>query len=533
MTENLRVVVVGHGMAGARLVDDLLARGATDPSGRPMSITVVGGEPYGAYNRILLSDVVAGRADVATLSLSDTEALAAAGVDLRLGRHGVALDLAAQELTLDDGATLGYDRLVLATGSRPLIPPLAGLDMQAPPAGVHAFRTLDDCREIVAASANAKGAVVLGGGLLGLEAARGLGRRGVGVELLHAAGHLMERQLDPAGGAVLARQVRRLGVQVRTNMLVGEVLTENGRLVGVVAGDEVIPTELLVIACGVRAETTLAEVGGLHVVRGVVIDETLTTSDPAVSAIGDCAEYQGDVGGLVAPAWEQARVVADLLTGRDPGARYHGHRAVTRLKAADLDVAAAGETHVDLWETGDRLDVVQLADPASGRYVKAVIRDGVVTGAVCVGEPRAAAELTLLVERGSPAPRDRSTLLLPGARVAAAGPEDPTLIPDRATICRCNGVTKGDLVGAWRDGARTAEGMAARTRATTGCGTCKDAVCGLVDWLRAADPDTEPAMGVPVPAPASPAPADGTVPPNLPVLAGHGSATPASKGAQA
>jgi assimilatory nitrate reductase electron transfer subunit len=481
-----RIVVIGHGMAGGRLVEELVARGVAD------GVTVVGAEPYGAYNRVLLSDVVAGRADVASLALSDAEALGAAGVDLRLGRHAVRIDRARRQVVLDDGVPVGYDDLVVATGALPLVPPLAGLGPDV--TGIHAFRTLDDCREIVAAAANARTAAVLGGGLLGLEAARGLARRGLAVTLLHAAGHLMERQLDATGGAVLARQVARLGLQVRTGAAVTGVRAgADGRLAEILVGDEDLAADLLVLACGVRPDTALAAGAGLAVGRGVIVDDELRTSDPRVRAIGDCAEYAGSPGGLVAPAWEQARIVADLLSERDPTARYRGHRAVTRLKAADLDVASAGETHTDLWDSTDGphgVDVVQLADPARGSYVKAVVRDGVVTGAVCVGAPRAAAELTLLVERGSPAPADRSTLLMPGSRAAAGAPAgDPTHIPDRATICRCNGVTKGALVGAWADGARTVEGMAARTRATTGCGTCRDTVCGLVDWLAAQDPD--------------------------------------------
>jgi assimilatory nitrate reductase electron transfer subunit len=427
-------------------------------------------------------------------------------VDVRLGASATGLDRARREVVLDDGTALPYDDLVLATGSRPVVPPLAGLRDDLP--GVHEFRTLDDCREIVAAAANAGSAVVLGGGLLGLEAARGLARRGIPVTLLHAAPHLMERQLDATAGAVLALQLRRLGLEVRTGVLATGVRTgDRGRLAAVrLDGGEEVPADLLVLACGVRAEATLAQAAGLAVGRGVVVDDRLATSDPRIRAIGDCAEFEGEPGGLVAPAWDQARIVADLLSGADPEARWRGHRAVTRLKAANLDVAAAGDALTDLWDSddGDGVEVVQLADPGRGRYVKAVVRGGVVTGAVCVGAPRAAAELTLLVERGSPAPKDRSVLLLPGARTSPAGDGgNPTLIPDRATICRCNVVTKGTVVRAWAEGARTVEGVAARTRATTGCGTCRDTVCGLLEWLAAAepDPDTGP-VTAPVAAPA-------------------------------
>lgn len=505
----LHVVVVGLGMAGGRLVDDILARGRDGRARRPVRITVVGAEPYGAYNRVLLSDVVAGRADVAALALHEPTALAGAGVDVRLGDGVETVELPvdpalAGTATLRSGAVLTFDRLVLATGAEPVVPPLAGLPATAGdrPAGVHTLRTVDDAREIVAATVNARTAAVLGGGLLGLEAARGLARRGLDVTVLHSGVHLLQGRLDAAGAAVLDRTLRWLGVPTRYGAEATGLVTDEGmdgvrRLTGVrLAAGTLVPADVLVVACGVLPRTELARDAGLSVGRGVLVDDALTTSDPRVLAVGDCAEHRGQVPGLVAPAWGQAAVVADLLTGADPAARWHGYRPSVRLKAADVEVTALGRCDVDAWADEPGVDVVQLLDPGAGRYVKAVISDGIVVGAVAVGDPRAAAYLALLVERRSTAPLDRTSLVTGAARRPGAADGDPTRIPDRATVCRCNGVTKGAIVRAWSAGARSRDAVARMTRATTGCGTCADTVEGLLAWLLAADPDDERAQAL-------------------------------------
>lgn len=495
----LRVVVAGLGMSGGRLVDDVLARQRDGRARRPVHLTVVGSEPYAAYNRVLLSDVVAGRADVAGLGLHDPAALVEAGVDVRLRDDVVAVALPADpaahgEVHLGSGQRLPFDRLVLATGADPIVPALER-DGDLPVTGVHALRTIDDAREIVAACANARTAVVLGGGLLGLEAARGLARRGLIVTVLHAGEHLLHGRLDAAGAAVLARALRRLDVPTRCGVtatrLVSRPAGGTSRLTGVgLADGSVLPADLLVVACGIRPRTHLARAAGLDVARGVVVDDTLTTADPRVLAIGDCAEHRGVVAGLVAPAWGQAAVVADRLTGAAPDATWSGWRPSVRLKAADVEVSAVGACDVDPWTCDADVDVVQLLAPSAGRYVKAVVRSGVVVGAVTVGDARAAAELSLLVERRAPAPADRTTLVT-GARRPAEADDDPTRIPDRATVCRCNGVTKGAIVRAWSAGARTSDALARSTRATTGCGSCADTVEGLLGWLSTTDPDDE------------------------------------------
>jgi len=458
-----RVVVAGFGMAAARFLDAL-------PSGWPGAVTVVGAEPYPAYNRVLLTDVVAGRADPDALSLPGPSGHAARGVDVRLARHVVDVDLPPGRdggaVRLDDGSRIAFDRLVLATGAAPVVPDLAGLDLPTALAGIHPLRTLDDARAIVVAAGDARRAVVLGGGPLGLEVACGLARRGLDVQLLQAAAQLLPGILDAAAGGVLARALGRIGVGVRTGTTATEVTGAAGRLTGVVLrGGACLPADLLVPACGVRPRTALAVRCGLAVRRGVLVDATLATGDPRVLAIGDCAEHDGRVPGLVAVAWEQARVAAALLGG-DPRARYRAPRPAVRLKAAGVDVTAVGESAVDVWADEPGLHVAQHLDPAHGRYVKAVIRAGTVTGAAVVGDARAAAELRLLVERGSPAPEH------------PAGPA-----PGAATVCRCNGVTRDVLRRAWAGGARTPADLARVTRATTGCGGCADEVRELADVL--------------------------------------------------
>jgi assimilatory nitrate reductase electron transfer subunit len=481
------IVVVGHGMVGSRFVDEVVSR---DGAGH-LRITVLGAEPYGPYNRVLLSEVVAGRADVAALTLA--AAPESETVQVRTGVAAIAVDRRARIVTADDGSTLRYDLLVLATGARPSVPSLDGIGGPRAVAGVRTFRTIDDCREIVAATANARAAVVLGGGVLGVEAARGLAARGLDVTLVHAAGHPLDRQLDGGAGFVLAKALRGLGVRLCLGAAATGVEVVDGHCQALLLADgQRLPADLLVLACGVRPEARLVhDLTGPT--GGVVVDDRMhSTGDPAVAAIGDCAEHRGVAAGLIAPGWAQARVLADLVTGTNPLAHFQPARPVLRLKAAGLDVAVAGEPGdiaADPWTCADGTEVVQLADPARGTYVKAVLRNDRVVAATVVGAPRTASELLLHVERGTPAPRGRATLLLAPERGSVATNEvgDPTHIPDRATICRCNGVTKGAIVRAFGEGARSMETLAARTRATTGCGGCADVCAGLLSWLTDSD----------------------------------------------
>ncbi|SDM79718.1 FAD-dependent oxidoreductase [Allokutzneria albata] len=471
-----RVVVVGYGMAGARLAEEVRRR---DPDGERVALTIVGAESHTAYNRVLLSSVLAGSLTPDAVRLRGAE-----NVDLRLDTEVSSVDRSIREVVLADGETLPYDALVLATGSAPWVPPTEGLrtDGGALAQGVHTFRTLDDCARIVAATAPGSPVAVLGGGLLGLEAARGLAGRGNLVTVVHPVDHLMERQLDPQAGAALAKSLRTLGIELRLGVLATRYLPGDGLKLD---DGSHVPADLVVVSAGVRPSTELARSCGLTVDRGVVVDNALRTSDPRIFALGDCAEHPGTVSGLVQSAWDQAVVLADLLTGADPSSRYLGTPVVTRLKARDIDLAALGEVHTEPDEPG--AEVLRLEDPARGRYAKLVLREDRVTGAILLGAPDAAAVITQLYDRGAPAPADRLALLLGRAlpSPAQAGPAD---LPASAVICRCNTVSKGQLVSAWRAGARSTGALADATRATTGCGGCRDAVCGLADWLSAQEP---------------------------------------------
>jgi assimilatory nitrate reductase electron transfer subunit len=472
----MSVIVVGNGMAGARVAAEIHAR---DPD---LRVTVIGAEPHRTYNRILLSNLVAGKAREGDVTLTEPNGR---GVDVRVGVEAVAIDTSRRMVSTSVGEQLAYDRLVLATGSRAILPPIKGLadDDGGLPVRVAAFRTLDDCRRIVALADQARTALVLGGGLLGLEAARGLANRGLDVTVLHAVGHLMERQLDPAASAVLVSSLAALGVRVELDAATVQVASAADGVDVTVHDGRRLSADLLVVACGVRPETGLAERAGLRVERGVVVDHRLRTSDPAIFAIGDCAQHAGVVSGLVAPAWEQARVVAGVVTGERPLDRYRARPAVTRLKAVGIDLAAMGDSTNGHGNSDD--DIVTFSDPRRGTYAKLVIRGDRLAGAIMLGDNPTVGTLIQLFDRDERVPPDVRSLLL--GRVAAggsaAGEASPALMPDLAVVCHCNTVTKGALVGCWREGARTVPDMVAGTRASTGCGTCVDAVEGIVEWL--------------------------------------------------
>ncbi|GAB7039856.1 MULTISPECIES: FAD-dependent oxidoreductase [Catenuloplanes] len=467
----MKVTIIGYGMAGSRLAAELRARQAD------VKVTVLGAEPHRAYNRIMLSNLLAGKVGEADVEITEA---AGHGVDVRPGATVVSIDRDARTVTTACGEIHPYDHLVLATGGEAIIPDVPGLAGDLPER-VAVFRTLDDCRRILAVAETARTAIVLGGGLLGLEAARGLTARGLSVRVVHAVDRLMNRQIDTGASGVLTRTLAGLGIACDLGAETARVASGPDGVRLTMADGRVLAADLLVLACGVRAETGLARAAGLAVRRGVLVDDAMRTSDPGVSAIGDCAEHDGVTGGLVAPAWEQARVVAARLTGEDPDAVYRPPAVVTRLKAAGIDLAAMGAL------TGP--EELTFADPARGTYARLVIDGDRLAGAIMLGDNPAIGTVIQLFDRGTPVPSDRRALLL--GRALGAAPvtvaESPALMPDAATVCQCNNVSKGAIVRCWRSGARSVGDVVAATRATTGCGTCRDAVCGIVDWLSAVD----------------------------------------------
>lgn len=484
----MRVVVVGNGMAGARFTQELVAR---DPD-RRCALTVIGDEPGLPYNRVLLSNVLAGVARPDAIELVGADWYADHDVRLRSGVAVAAIEREARTVRLADGGAVDYDVLVLATGSVALIPPVPGLrdDTGGLRPGVALFRTRDDCAAIDRLARSARRVVVVGAGVLGLEAARGLAGRGRWVTVVQRETRLMERQLDTPAARLLGRALDRLGVEVRSGVTVAEVLG-TGVVSGVTLSDgDHLDADLVVLCCGVRPRTELAEAAGLKVDRGVLVDDRLATfSDDAVYAIGECAEHAGRLYGLVAPVWEQARVAAAAIAEPETSVRYAGTTQVTRLKASGIELATLGDASaLDEDDLDEDDELVTWVDRARGVYLKLVLREDRITAAILLGDTRAAAAVTQLFDRGAAVPADRAGLLLPRRSAAVTAASTPTALPAGATICQCNGVTKAAITGAWQAGARSLDAIAEQTRATTGCGSCRDTVCGLLDWLAQADP---------------------------------------------
>ncbi|ANP54873.1 assimilatory nitrate reductase electron transfer subunit [Streptomyces griseochromogenes] len=400
MTSKTRVVVIGAGLAGVRLARRLGELGTP--------ALLVGEEEHRPYNRVLLAEVLAGR------YAPEVIALPAPGGLVRTRVTGI--DRAARRLDCADGSSIAYDTLVLATGSNPVLPPLRGLFTpdHLLPEGVHAFRTMDDCLGLSKAVRPGVRAVVIGGGLLGVSSARALAVRGAQVVLAQQAERLMERQLDPSASRLVLRHLRDLGVEVHTECRVRDVRSVGGAVRSVELADGyALDADLVVLACGVRPRSGLAEQAGLAVRRGVLVDDELRTSDPHIHAVGDCAEHDGTVYGLAAPALEQADALAGLLAGdaESPAARYTGTRSLTRLTltgpGSPFDLAAFGETEA---RPGD--DVVQLADATRGTYRKVVVRDDRLVGGVLVGELGTVGALARAWEGAEPLPDDGPLLHL-------------------------------------------------------------------------------------------------------------------------
>lgn len=471
-----RVVVVGNGLVGARFADEVRRR---DPDGARVRLTVVGAEPRPAYNRVLLSTVLAGGLSARSVQLHPDGWAARQQINLRTGVTVTAIERDQRTVRTADDDTEPYDELVLATGSRAWLPPVPGLNDDS----VAAFRDLADCERILNLAQPGTRFAVLGGGLLGCEAARGLAGRGVRVTLLHPAPHLMERQLDAGAGEVLAATMQRLGIDVRLG--VGAVAWEPGT--GLRCSDgTLIAADALVVAAGVRAETGLAEAAALAIDRGVLVDDRLATSADRVHAIGDCAQHPGTAAGLVQPGWEQAAVLADLLTGADPAASYRGTRAVTRLKARDIDLATVGDPAI---LSDADAEVLRFSDPVGGRYASLALHDDYVVGGAMIGMPDAAASMIQFYDSGVPAPADRLGLLLGRALPGAATETtDPARLPASTVVCRCNSVTKGALLAAWRVGATDPAALSRATRAGTGCGSCKGDLAAISTWAATSPP---------------------------------------------
>ncbi|MDI9939507.1 nitrite reductase large subunit NirB [Rhodococcus sp. IEGM 1351] len=486
-----KLLVVGNGMAGARTVEEILNRGG----GERFEITMIGDEPYGNYNRIMLSHVLSGEAavDDEDLILNPMGWYTANGVKLHAGDRAVALDRFAKTVTCESGRVVDYDVLIIATGSNTFFPNMDGLREHDGrlARGVFGFRNIADTNGMLqmAQARDDVSAVVIGGGLLGLEAAYGLRTQGLTVNVVHSPGHLMNQQLDERGGSVLRAEIEKLGVGVHTSMRTTAVLRDDAGLVtGVSFVDgSTLDADMVVVTAGIRPNTELARAAGLVVERGVVVDDQMRCEDEgSVYAVGECAQHRGETYGLVAPVWEQSVILAEVLTGSNPEAAYIGSRTTTKLKVAGVDVAAMG---VKGPETADD-EFVQYYEPRSGTYKSLVVRDGKLIGATLMGDISKAGFLTQAFDGKVPLPEERISMLFDvGAPSAATSVAD---LPDDLQVCNCNGVSKGDLVACVHSGAKTLTDVCAQTRAGKGCGSCKGLVADIVACAAGGELEADP-----------------------------------------
>mgnify|MGYP003575108933 CR=1 FL=1 len=463
------LVVIGNGMAGCRAVEELLARDA----GR-YRVTIFGAEPYVNYNRIMLSPVLAGEKSFDDIVINSRQWYDDNGIELIAGDPVTGIDRAAKTVSSQAGRTVGYDRLLIATGSDPFIIPVPGKDLP----GVISFRDMKDVDTMLAAAAGGGDAVVIGGGLLGLEAAHGLTLRGMKVTVIHLMPTLMERQLDEAAGWLLKTALEGRGQTILTGADTAEIHGD-GKVEGVRLKDgRDIPASLVVMAVGIRPSVALAREAGLDVGRGIKVDDHMVTSDPDVLAVGECVEHDGNVYGLVAPLWDMCRSLADGLTGQHGG--YKGSVTSTKLKVAGLDVFSAGD-----FSGGEGCEDIVLRDASRGVYKRVVVKDDRVIGAVLYGDTTDGGWYFDLLRKGEDVSDVRDMLIFGQAFASGGGAPDPkaavAALSDEAEICGCNGVSKNQVVASINAGACSLDAVRATCKASASCGSCT----GLVENLLA------------------------------------------------
>ncbi len=481
------LVVVGNGMAVCRLLDELVAREALPR----YHVTVIGEEPEGAYNRILLGRLLSGQSP-AEIVTKGAAWYRDQGIELICPALVDRMVCAERAVVLADGTRVRYDLAILATGSRPIVPPLHGMNDEHGnlKPGAFVYRTMHDCLQLRDYARPGGSAVVLGGGLLGLEAAKGLSDQGLHVTVVHAGPSLMNAQLDFVGGEMLRRKIEQCGIYVRTGRTI-ETVTGDERVGGVVLDDgESLAADVVVFACGVRPRVEVAQRSGIAINKGILVNDGLATKAPGVYAIGECCEHRGATYGLVAPAWEQAAVLVDILSGANPVARYRGSRTYARLKVAGVEVASFGCIE-PLLET-DR--VIQVIEERRQSYRKLIVRGDRLIGAMLVGDAQAASRLVQMFDRAEPLPEDPLEVL---CSFRAAGRSDT----GARTVCNCHQVTADTIVQAIREGAKTAELVTAKTRAGSGCGSCRSEIGRMVESAVHAVPAPAHAHA-PAPAPA-------------------------------
>ncbi len=487
-----KLVVIGNGMAGARAVEEVLARGGGDQ----FEITMFGDEPYGNYNRIMLSNILSGVQDSSEIFINPLEWYAENDITLHSGARVTEIDRPSRVVMSDNGIKAYYDKLLIATGSRAFIPPMEGLKVVSGDLkpGVFGFRTLDDCSGIVARAKESRRAAVIGGGLLGLEAARGLLNHGCEVHLIHIGGQLMPAQLDGQGAAILRTAMEKMGITIHLNKSTTAVLGQDS-VTGLGFKDgTTLDCDMVVVAAGIRPNCEIAVRAGLTVERAIAVDNHMRSVDDFnIYVVGECAQHGGKVYGLVAPLWEQAKVFADHITETDTTAAYHGSKLATKLKVMGVELASMGVTN----PADDADETVQFSEPSRGIYKKLIVRDSRLVGAILMGEISKAAFLMQAFDRDSKLPDERLSLLFD----LGAPPQKVTLdeMPAETQVCNCNGVTKGAIGACVTGGSRTATAVMKATRAGMGCGSCKSLVGELVDWFCGGAAEADPSVHYYVP----------------------------------
>ncbi|MGR3197420.1 MAG: FAD-dependent oxidoreductase, partial [Paracoccus sp. (in: a-proteobacteria)] len=460
-----KLVVIGAGMASGRLLEHLF-EAAPDA----WEVTLFNAELRGNYNRLMLSPVLSGEKTYDQIVTHDAHWYAAHGVDCRFGEPVVRIDRDAR-VVHSNQSSAAYDALVIATGSAPFIIPVPGKDLP----GVVAYRDLEDTQAMMATAG--KDAVVIGGGLLGLEAAAGMAAQGARVTVIHLMDHLMERQLDPAAGYLLKKDLERRGITVHCKGATKAILGKDRAEAVLLEDGTVYPADLVCMAVGIRPETRVAVDAHLEVERGIVVDDALRTSDPHIFALGECVEHRGQLFGLVAPLYEQAKVLARTLA--DQPAEFRPVQTATKLKVTGCDLFSAG----DFAEGKGREDIV-FRDPGRGIYKRLVLQDDRIIGVVMYGDTADGNWFYGLMKDGTDIADMRDTLIFGPAFQGGAAPDPMAAVaalPPEAEICGCNGVCKGTIVEAVRNGATTLDAVRGGTKASASCGTCT----GLVEQVMA------------------------------------------------
>ncbi len=470
--KKMKLVMVGNGMAGVRTLEELIK---LEPNLYDM--TVFGAEPYPNYNRIMLSPVLAGEQGIQDIILNDLDWYQQHNITLHLNKKVVRIDRSKKIVYAEDGTQAEYDRLLLATGSNPFILPVPGKDL----GGVISYRDIQDTNAMIAAAEKYKHAVVIGGGLLGLEAANGLALRGMDVTVVHIMPWLMERQLDQSAAKMLQASLEAKGLkfmlEAQTQELVGDA---QGRVQAIRFKDgSEIPAELLVMAVGIRPNTALAESAGIHCNRGIVVNDTMQTYDPSIYSVGECVSHRGIAYGLVAPLFEQAKVCANHLA-RMGIARYQGSVMSTKLKVTGIDLFSAGD-----FTGNDATDEILMHDAAGGVYKKLVIQADKLIGAVMYGDTKDGSWYFQMIRDGKNISEIRDHLMFGQSHLGDIGHQGQTsaaAMLDTMEVCGCNGVCKGTIVKAIKEkGLFTLEDVRKHTKASSSCGSCT----GLVEQLLA------------------------------------------------